>query len=62
MKTILEEYGLLLALIGCLFIFIFYRVVKTDFKDYSRRFIGSITGNYMSYDVDITLTEIEETM
>ena len=61
MRAVLSEYGMLIcATIGGLLAFSIYVFVSSHYKDFSKRFIGCITGCYVDYDSDITLEEIEE--
>lgn len=60
MKQLVEEYGVLVVtILGCMFALWVYTYSSEAYKEYSKEFIGNITGNYISYDTDITLEEIE---
>lgn len=61
MRDILSEYGLLICtVIGAIFAFSIYTFISSHYKEFSKNFIGCITGSYVEYDGDITLEQIEE--
>lgn len=61
MRAIFSEYGLLICtLIGSVLAFEIVTYVCTHYKEFSKNFIGCITGSYVEYESDITLEEIEE--
>lgn len=61
MKYIISEYGLfIIAVIGFMGVIGVNTIIRTSYFDFSEKFIGSITGNYVSYNSDITLEDIEK--
>lgn len=61
MRDILSEYGLLIVtVIGAIFAISIYTFIHSHYKEFSKNFIGCITGSYVEYNDDITLREIEE--
>lgn len=61
MRVIFSEYGLLVCtLIGALLAFTIVNYVISHYKTFSKNFIGCITGSYVEYDTDISLSQIEE--
>lgn len=61
MRDVLSEYGFLVgSVIAGTMVFGFFAFISTHYKEFSKNFIGCITGSYVSYESDITLQEIEE--
>lgn len=61
MRYILSEYGILIvSIIGCVSVFTLSVLLHDDYKAFSVRFIGSITGNYAEYGTDLTIEGIED--
>lgn len=60
MRYFLSEYGLLVVSIcGCMLAVFLWNLTSTDVKEFSKNFVGNLTGTYVAYDDDITLEEIE---
>lgn len=61
MRAILSEYGLLVCtvIVGTIALAL-VSYMCTHYKEFSKNFIGCITGAYTDYEEDITLEEIEE--
>lgn len=61
MKVLIEEYGLIMvAIIAAMFLLFLIDWLPNQYKDWSVKFIGGITGVEYSYNSDITLEEIEQ--
>lgn len=61
MRDILSEYGMLIiTVIGAIFAFAIYTFISSHYKEFSKNFVGCITGSYVEYNDDIPLEEIEE--
>lgn len=60
MKVILYEYGSLMVAIVAFFPLLVLGIwFMQYYRSYSKQIIAEITGNSVSYDTSITLTEIE---
>lgn len=60
MKDFISEYGfVVVAILGGLCAIYIYSYASTKYKEFSGRFIGALTGNYISYDTELTLEQIE---
>lgn len=61
MRLILSEYGLLMiTCIGGIFALWAYNFMDNHYEEFSKNFIGCITGSYVAYDSELTLEQIEE--
>ena len=61
MKILIEEYGMMIASIGAaVFLLFLIDWLPSQYKSWSIKFIGGITGAEYSYDADITLEDIEK--
>ena len=60
MRYVLSEYGLLvLAIIAGIFAFTIVDFMFAHYKNFSKYFIGNMTGSYVDYDAEISLEDIE---
>ena len=61
MRDVISEYGLLIcSIIGGSMVFGIFTYINAHYSDFSRDFVGCITGTYVDYESDLTLQDIEE--
>jgi hypothetical protein len=60
MRYLVGEYGLVIvALCGCVLALLLWELTMSDVKEFSKFFVGNITGTYVPYGYELSLTDIE---